>query len=233
MPPRIFNVKGHRMRIVLLGKPGSGKGTQASMLSQETGLPHLSSGAILRGEISEKTPFGMKIEEYVLRGEIGPQELITDLVLSYIERKGFTSGFILDGFPRTVYQAENLDGRYRPDRCVHIDVPDEVIVDRISNRLTCGRCGEIYHTVSRPPSGRGACDSCGGPLTRRPDDNAEAIRRRLETFREDVQPVLDIYRRAGRLITVDGSRAPAEIYRALREATTGLSRQHRVTREPR
>jgi len=210
------------MRIVLLGKPGSGKGTQAAMLSAETGLPHLSSGAILRGEIREKTPFGLRIEEYVLRGEIGPQELIADLVLSHIERKGFAPGFILDGFPRTVYQADRLDSQYRPDRCVLIDVPDGVIVDRISDRLTCGRCGAIYHAVSRPPADPGACDSCGGTLARRPDDNAEAIRRRLETYREDVQPVLEAYQRAGRLIRLDGGRAPEEVYRALKEATTGL-----------
>jgi len=209
------------MRIVLLGKPGSGKGTQASMLSAETGLPHLSSGAVLRGEIRDKTPFGLKVEEYVLRGEIGPQELITDTVFSFIERKGFSAGFILDGFPRTVRQAERLDERYRPDLCVLIDVPDELIIERISGRLTCGGCGEIYHAVSRPPSEPGACDSCGGPVTGRPDDNAEAIRRRLETFREDVQPVLDRYRLAARLVTVDGSCAPEKVFMALRKATTG------------
>jgi len=209
------------MRIVLLGKPGSGKGTQASMLSAETGLPHLSSGAVLRGEIRDKTPFGLKVEEYVLRGEIGPQELITDTVFSFIERKGFSTGFILDGFPRTVRQAERLDERYRPDLCVLIDVPGELIIERISGRLTCGGCGEIYHAVSRPPSEPGACDSCGGPVTGRPDDNAEAIRRRLETFREDVQPVLDRYRLAARLVTVDGSCAPEKVFMALRKATTG------------
>lgn len=191
------------------------------MLSAETGLPHLSSGAVLRGEIRDKTPFGLKVEEYVLRGEIGPQELITDTVFSFIERKGFSAGFILDGFPRTVRQAERLDERYRPDLCVLIDVPDELIIERISGRLTCGGCGEIYHAVSRPPSEPGACDSCGGPVTGRPDDNAEAIRRRLETFREDVQPVLDRYRLAARLVTVDGSCAPEKVFMALRKATTG------------
>lgn len=207
------------MRIVLLGKPGSGKGTQASMLSEESGLPHLSSGEILRDEIREKTPFGLQIEEYVLRGEIGPQELITDVVFGYIERKKYASGFILDGFPRTVYQAEMLDGQYRPDRCVLIDVPDDLIVDRISQRLTCAGCGSIYHVTLRPPSSPGICDSCAGRLEQRSDDNAGAIRKRLETYRNDIQPVIDIYREAGRLLVIDGTSAPGEVYKSLSSAT--------------
>jgi len=207
------------LRIVLLGKPGSGKGTQAAILSEETGLPHLSSGAILRDEIKEKTPFGAQIEEYVLRGEIGPQELITDVVFSYIERKGYGAGFILDGFPRTVYQAEKLDERFRPASCVLIDVPDDLIVERISNRLTCADCGAIYHTTFRPPASRGICNSCGGELGQRPDDNDEAIRKRLEIYRGDVQPVLDRYLSAGRLTVIDGSSAPSVVFKELKTAT--------------
>jgi adenylate kinase len=204
------------MRIVLLGKPGSGKGTQAAMLSEESGLPHLSSGAILRDEIREKTPFGMQIEEYVLRGEIGPQELITDVVFGYMERKGYASGFILDGFPRTVYQAERLDDQYRPDRCVLIDVPDDLIVDRISLRLTCAGCGAIYHITSHPPARTGICDSCGGELEQRSDDNAGAIRKRFETYRNDVQPVIDLYLETGRLLTIDGTSPSGDVYRSLK-----------------
>lgn len=207
------------MRIVLLGKPGSGKGTQAGMLSVETGLPHLSSGAILRDEISERTPFGLQIEEYVLRGEIGPQELITEVVFSYIERKGYDRGFILDGFPRTVYQAQRLDERYMPDRCVLVDVPDDLIVERISNRLTCADCGAIYHTSSRPPMSPGICDSCSGQLVQRSDDNDETIRKRLEIYRGDVQPVLDRYRDADRLTVIDGTSAPSDVFIELKKAT--------------
>jgi len=204
------------MRIVLLGKPGSGKGTQAAMLSEETGLPHLSSGAILRDEIREKTPFGMQIEKYVLRGEIGPQELITGVVFSYVERKGYASGFILDGFPRTIYQAEMLDEQYRPGRCLLVDVPDDLIIDRISSRLTCAGCGAIYHATFRPPARTGICDTCSEEIGQRPDDNAEAIRKRLEIYRGDVQPVIDRYRDADRLTVVDGTPAPAEVYKALK-----------------
>ncbi len=206
------------MRIVLLGKPGSGKGTQAAMLSEETGLPHLSSGAILRDEIKERTPFGVRIEEYVLRGEIGPQELITDVVFNYIERKGYSSGYILDGFPRTIYQAEKLDARYRPGRCLLIDVPDDLIVDRISSRLTCSGCGAIYHAAFHPPARTGVCNACGGEIGLRPDDNAGAIRKRLEIFHSDVQPVIDMYRDAGRLLAIEGTPAPTEVFTALKRA---------------
>ncbi len=189
------------------------------MLSEETGLPHLSSGAILRDEIKEKTPFGAQIEEYVLRGEIGPQELITDVVFSYIERKGYSAGFILDGFPRTVYQAEKIDERFMPASCVLIDVPDDLIAERISNRLTCADCGAIYHTAFRPPASRGICDSCGGRLGQRPDDNDEAIHKRLEIYRGDVQPVLDRYLSAGRLTVIDGSSSPSVVFKELKTAT--------------
>jgi adenylate kinase len=209
------------MRVVLLGKPGSGKGTQAAMLSKESGLPHLSSGEILRDEIRERTPFGLQIEEYVLRGEIGPQELITDVVFCYIDRKKCAEGFILDGFPRTVYQAEMLDGRYRPDRCMLIDVPDDLIVDRISQRLTCAGCGAIFHCTALPPSSPGICDSCGSRLEQRSDDTPGAIRKRLETYRNDILPVIDFYSRDGRLVDIDGTEAPDEVYRSLRNATTG------------
>ncbi len=208
------------MRIVLMGKPGSGKGTQAAMLSEETGLPHLSSGAILRDEIREKTPFGLQIEKYVLRGEIGPQKLITGVVFSYIERKGYGSGFILDGFPRTIYQAEKLDEQYRPGRCLLIDVPDDLLVDRISSRLTCAGCGAIYHTTSRPPARTGVCDACSEKIGQRPDDNAEAIHKRLEIYRSDVQPVIDRYRDTDRLIVIDGSPSPTKVHAALKNAMT-------------
>lgn len=209
------------MRIVLLGKPGSGKGTQAKMLARETGLPHLSSGAMLREEIREKTPFGFRIEEYVLRGEIGPGELIADVVLGYVERKGYGAGFILDGFPRTMYQAEKLDERYRPDRCVLIDVSDETVIERISHRLTCHECSAIFHSTFRPPAVAATCDSCGGKLEQRPDDTAGAVRTRLDTFRENVHPIIGMYRGSGRLVTIDGSRSPSSVFESLTSATTG------------
>jgi adenylate kinase len=191
------------------------------MLSEKTGLPHLSSGEVLRDEIRERTPFGLQIEEYVLRGEIGPQELITEVVFGYIERKGYGEGHILDGFPRTLYQAEKLDEAYLPDRCILIDVPGDMIIDRISGRLNCRNCGAIYNAATHPPASAGLCDICCGTLMSRGDDNAEALRRRLETYRAEVQPVLDIYGEAGRLITIDGNEAPEDVFESLLQAVTG------------
>jgi adenylate kinase len=212
------------LRIVLLGKPGSGKGTQASMLSSKSGLPHLSSGAILREEIRDRTEFGLRIEEYVVRGEIGPQELITDIVLGFIERKGYEAGFILDGFPRTLHQAKMLDERYRPGRCVLIDVPDEIIIERISQRLTCRDCGAVCSEAFIAHPGTNSCDSCGGILEKRTDDTPDAVRRRLEIFRDEVQPVIEAYRRESRLITIDGTFCPSEVQKAVISATTGILR---------
>jgi adenylate kinase len=209
------------LRIVLLGKPGSGKGTQATMLSGETGLPHLSSGAILREEIRERTPFGARIEEYVLRGEIGPQELITEVVFSYIDRKGCGEGFILDGFPRTLFQAESLDRRYLPDRCVLIDVPDGIIVERISGRLTCSGCGAVYNASDRPTASPGVCDLCGKRVEKRRDDDEETIRARLRTYRADVHPVIEMYSAQGRLTVIDGGAPPPQVYESFRKAVKG------------
>jgi adenylate kinase len=191
------------------------------MLSAETGLPHLSSGAVLRDEIRERTLFGMRIEEYVLRGEIGPQELITEVVFGYIERKGYGEGHILDGFPRTLYQAEQLDEHYPPDRCILIDVKDDAIIERISGRLSCRNCGAIYNTITHPPTSPGLCDICCAALMSREDDNPEAVRRRLEIYREDVQPVLDMYAAAGRLVTIDGAAEPQDVFSSLTKAITG------------
>lgn len=206
------------MRIVLFGRPGSGKGTQARMLSRDLGLPHLSSGALLRDEIREGTPFGRRIEPYVLRGEIGPEELIAAAVLERIRRLGLGEGFILDGFPRTILQAKGLDAAFPPDRCVLLDIPDRAAVDRITGRLTCRECGEIYHVRARPPRLEGACDLCGGPLDGRADDTAPAVARRLEIFLAEVGPVLQWYEDAGRLIRIDATPGTDSVAAALKRA---------------
>lgn len=200
------------IRIVFLGKPGSGKGTQAALLSERLMVPHLSSGAILREEIRERTPFGRKVEEYVLRGEIGPEELITTVILRYIERRRYTDGYILDGFPRTMYQARELDVRYPPGRCILLSVHDETVLERLASRLTCRECGEIHHEIDNPPRPDGACDRCGGVLEARADDDREAIRTRLTVFGADVEPVIRYYRRRRRLVEIDGALKPDEIH---------------------
>lgn len=206
------------MRIVLFGKPGSGKGTQARRLSRDLGLPHLSSGELLRGEIREGTVFGKRIEPFVLRGEIGPGDLIAAAVIDRIRRLGHGGGYILDGFPRTLLQARELDAAFPPDRCILLDVSDRTAIRRIIQRLTCSGCGAIYHVETRAPRNRGVCDRCGGPVEARADDTAEAVARRLEIFRAEVEPVLDWYGGSGRLSRVDAERGPDDVAVSLRRA---------------
>lgn len=205
-------------RIVLLGKPGSGKGTQAALLAAVLDLPHLSSGEILRNEIRDGTEFGRAVEEYVLRGEIGPEELITKVILGYLERTGFGGRYILDGFPRTVYQAKTLAGSFPPDCAMLLSVPDTVIVERISQRLTCTRCGSVYGPLEGKRAREARCKACGGELSRRPDDHPDAVAKRLEIFDAEVGPVIELYRDAGLLVEIAGSGSIESVHARALEA---------------
>ena len=200
-------------RIVLLGKPGSGKGTQASFLSGALGIPHVSSGEILREEIREGTEFGRAVERFVLKGEIGPQELIAGVIIGHLERRGMGDSYILDGFPRTLYQARELDAHFAPERAISLSVPDRVIVERISGRLTCSRCGSVRYSAGGPPVE--ACTACGGNLVRRIDDHPDAIARRLEIFAAEVVPVIRYYDGSGRLSEIDGTHSAEEVRKAI------------------
>jgi adenylate kinase len=193
------------MKIVLIGPPGSGKGTQAAMLKKKYGVPHLSSGDILRGEVAAGTEFGKKIKQFMDRGEIGPTELITDMVLSYIDAH-CPDGFILDGFPRTEYQANRLGERHILSAALFINVPGEEIADRITGRRTCRSCNAIFHVKNSPPKTEGVCDRCGGELYQRQDDNETTVANRIRVYTEETMPVLDYYRKAGLLHQVDGAR---------------------------
>jgi adenylate kinase len=208
-------------RIVLLGKPGSGKGTQAALLAEALDLPHLSSGEVLRAEIREGTDFGRAVEEYVMKGEIGPEELITKAILGFLERSP-GRGYILDGFPRTIFQAEALTEASPPDSAILLSVPDEVIIERISKRLTCTACGAVAGPLQAFDSLESRCEVCGGKLARRPDDHPDAIAVRLETFREQVGPVIEYYRNSGLLIEIDGTgrveEIQTEMFRALEKS---------------
>jgi adenylate kinase len=210
-----------RMRIVLLGKPGSGKGTLAAKLRAELSLPHLSSGAILREQINRRTPIGVRIEEHVKKGEIGPQELIADMMIGHIERNGHTGGYILDGFPRTMEQAGRLEEAFPPDLSILIEVPDDLAMERISKRLTCRGCGGIFSLDPQPAEDPDRCSSCGGMLEMRGDDSPGAVTRRLETYRDEVMPVIAYYRGAGRLLEIDGTGSPAVVYVTVKSAISG------------
>lgn len=199
------------VRLVLVGPPGSGKGTQASLLRERFGVPHVSSGDVLRREAEAGTEFGRQIKPYMERGEIGPVELITDIILGYCTRQ-CPGGFILDGFPRTRYQAERLEEISVIDAAIFIDVPEETVLLRILGRRTCGECGAVYHVETSPPERDGLCDRCGGALIRRSDDTEETLATRFRVYNEDTRPVIDFYRDRDLLTVIDGNLDYREVF---------------------
>lgn len=193
------------MRLVFLGPPGIGKGTYASAISKMYGIPHISTGDIFREEIKRGTELGRRIKEYVERGELVPDEIVIEVVRERLSREDCKKGFILDGFPRTLRQAQALDEMATLDLALNFVAPDEVIIERLSGRRICRRCGAIYHVKFMPPKVEGVCDICGGELYQREDDKPEVIKRRLELYRRQFKPILDFYRAKGILVDVDAS----------------------------
>ncbi|MDK6028766.1 adenylate kinase [Ignisphaera sp. 4213-co] len=209
------------MKLVFIGPPGIGKGTYAKMLNQKYGIPHISTGDIFREEISKGTELGMKIKQYVEKGLLVPDEIVVEVVKSVLQRPECRKGFILDGFPRTIKQAEALDQITTIDAVFLFEAPVEVIIERVSGRLICPNCGAIYNIKWKPPKVPGICDVCGHKLIRRKDDEPEVVRTRYQVYKQTFQPVIEYYRRKGILIEIDSSRdatiVVADIERILRE----------------
>ena len=204
------------MRLILLGAPGSGKGTQGAAIAEKHGVTPISTGDLFRKNIAEGTDLGKAAEEYTSSGKLVPDELVLSMVDDRLAEDDAAQGFILDGFPRTLAQAEGLakllsDLNAQLDHVILIDVPDELIVDRLSSRRTCSKCGEIYNMLAFPPKAEGICDKCGGELTQREDDVPETIRGRLAVFHEMTEPLIDYYRQAGLLLSVDGSKPREQV----------------------
>lgn len=198
------------MKIIMLGAPGAGKGTQAKMIAAKYEIPHISTGDIFRANIKNGTELGKKAKAYMDAGQLVPDELTVELVLDRIKQKDCVKGYILDGFPRTIPQAEALDSALNDrgekiEYAINVDVPDENIVKRMSGRRACVNCGATYHIVYNPTKEEGICDACQGELILRDDDKPETVAKRLSVYHEQTQPLIDHYNAKGVLHTVDGT----------------------------
>lgn len=210
------------MNIILLGPPGAGKGTQAKSISKEYKIPHISTGDIFRKNISEKTPLGLEAKGYMDNGQLVPDELTINLVKDRLTHDDCVNGFMLDGFPRTVKQAEALDAFLRErnidiDAALLIDAPKELIVERMTGRRVCSHCGETYHVVNIPPKVEDVCDECGSALVQRKDDNLETVLERLDVYDRQTAPLVEYYKGRGKLKSVDGSKELHEVFEDIRD----------------
>lgn len=199
------------MKIVMLGAPGAGKGTQAKRLASKYGIPHISTGDIFRANIKNGTELGKKAKVYMDQGLLVPDELVVDLVIDRFKEPDCEKGYVLDGFPRTIPQAKALDEALAKNNdaleyAIDVDVPDESIIRRMSGRRACIGCGATYHVVTIPPKKEGICDNCGAELVLREDDKPETVEKRLKVYHDQTQPLIDYYQGKGILRSVDGTR---------------------------
>jgi adenylate kinase len=205
------------MRVVLLGGPGAGKGTQAKLIEARQGIRQLSTGDLLRSAVDAETELGKTARQYMDGGQLVPDEVVLGLIREVLGKDEYRDGFVLDGFPRTIAQAEGLDGllgelELTLDAVFSIEVPDEVIVRRLGNRRNCDRCGDLFNLDTRPPKVSGLCDRCGAALGQRDDDKPETVSRRLEVYHRQTEPLKAYYAERGLLHTVDGNRDVEAIY---------------------
>jgi len=221
------------MRIVLFGAPGSGKGTQGELIAKRTGFPRVSTGDLLRTAVRKRTPLGLKAEAAMKEGRLVSDDVVIGLVQERLADPDCRRGYILDGFPRTIAQAEalaSLDGK-RPEVVIGIEVPAEVLIDRLSGRRICSSCQAVYNLAVQPPRRRGICDACGDPLVQRPDDTPEVIRERIRVYHEQTEALKGHYLRLGSYRSVDGRGTIEEIFqrivRVLEDAPAGGRRARR------
>ncbi|NLL29567.1 MAG: adenylate kinase [Clostridiales bacterium] len=208
------------MKIVLLGPPGAGKGTQAKSISNRYSIPHISTGDIFRKNISENTPLGIEAKKYIDKGQLVPDEVTINMVKDRLQEDDCKSGYLLDGFPRTVIQAEALqdflsERDERLDTALLIEVPTNFILERMTGRRVCPSCGASYHIKFNPPISEGKCDVCGSDIIQRKDDSEETVSERLDVYEKQTQPLIDFYKAKNLLSVVDGTKAINEVFEGI------------------
>ena len=205
------------MKIIMLGAPGAGKGTQAKKIAEKYSIPHISTGDIFRANIKNNTELGKKAKTYMDKGELVPDELVVDLIMDRFKEADCANGYVLDGFPRTIPQAEALDkalaaNNETVDYAINVEVPDENIINRMSGRRACVNCGATYHVVHNPPKVENECDTCNGELILRDDDKPETVKNRLDVYHTQTQPLIDFYTERKVLVEVDGTQSMDKVF---------------------
>ena len=205
------------MKIIMLGAPGAGKGTQAKKIAEKYGIPHVSTGDIFRANIKGGTELGKKAKSYMDQGQLVPDDVTIGMLLDRISQADCENGYVLDGFPRTIPQAKSLTDALnargeKMDYAVDVDVPDEALVTRMGGRRACVKCGATYHVAFNPPKAEGVCDACGDTLVLRDDDKPETVQKRLTVYHDQTQPLIDYYRNEGILVAVDGTKELNQVF---------------------
>ena len=211
------------LRTILLGAPGAGKGTQAAKIVEKYNIPHISTGDIFRDNIKRQTELGMRAQEYMNKGELVPDDLTCEIATTRLLEDDCKNGFLLDGFPRTVYQAEKLDEFLKAhgqnlDKVIDVEVDNEALIARLTGRRVCKNCGATFHVINIPPKEEGICDNCGNPLIQRDDDSEATARNRLSVYAEQTLPLIDFYKKQGVLVEIDGEGDPDKVFEAIAEA---------------
>ena len=214
------------MKLIILGPPGAGKGTQAAFIAKKYQIPHISTGDIFRANIKGNTPLGKKAQEYMNKGELVPDELTCDLVFDRIAQDDAKGGFLLDGFPRNIFQAEKLDevlqkNNLKIDCVINISVEDKVLIERAVGRRICKDCGATYHIAFNKTKSKGVCDNCGGALYQRDDDKEETIVNRIKVYNENTKPLIDYYTKQGNIANIDGQKDINLVFEDIIKAVEG------------
>lgn len=209
--------RGNPMKIIMLGAPGAGKGTQAQKIGAKYQIPHISTGNIFRYNIKKGTPLGIKAKSYIDQGLLVPDDIVVDLVTDRLKQEDCKNGYVLDGFPRTIPQAISLDAALKKinetiNYAIDIDVPDQKIIERMAGRRACLDCGATYHILTMPSKVEGVCDRCGGQTVLREDDKPETVMRRLEVYHEQTKPLIDYYTKKSILHSVNGTIGLEEVF---------------------